>query len=140
FKSRVGFVRRLPAGERLSYGLARELPGECFVATVPAGYADGIPRAYFDKGGEVLVNGRRRLLAGAVTMDQIMLDCGGQVCPKVGDEVVLIGLQGGEEITAEKWASRLGTISYEVLARIGPRVPRLHLRGGTRPSTPVSGL
>jgi alanine racemase len=95
------------------------------VATVPAGYADGIPRAWFDTGGGVLIRGHRRPLAGTVTMDQIVVDCGEDGDVSVGDEVVLIGRQGDEAITASEWAERLGTIPYEVLTGIGPRVPRV---------------
>jgi alanine racemase len=129
--SQVTYVRDLAAGQRPSYGRRRPLPGDSRVATVPIGYADGVPRRLFDQGGEVLIGGVRRPLAGVVTMDQIVVDCGpADVAPvAVGDEVVLIGGQGAEEVTAEEWADLLGTISYEVLCDIGPRVPRL-LRGG----------
>ena len=128
--SRVTYVRDLAAGERPSYGRRRPLPGDSRVATVPIGYADGVPRRLFDQGGEVLIGGVRRPLAGVVTMDQIVVDCGpvGAAPVAVGDEVVLIGRQGDEEVTAGEWADLLGTISYEVLCGIGPRVPRL-LRG-----------
>lgn len=123
-RARVVAVRTLGAGERPSYGRLRPLPEESVVATVPLGYADGVPRALFDGGFEVLVGGRRCPLAGMVTMDQILVDCGPNATVTVGDEVVLLGSQGDEEITADEWASRLGTISYEVLCGVGPRVPR----------------
>jgi alanine racemase len=71
----------------------------------------------------VLIDGRRRPIAGVVTMDQLMVDCGDDAVA-VGDEVVLIGRQGDEEITADEWAERLGTIGYEVVCGIGPRVQR----------------
>jgi alanine racemase len=126
-RSQVTYVRDLDAGERPSYGRRRALPTAATVATVPIGYADGVPRRLFDQGGEVLIRGVRRPLAGVVTMDQIVVDCGpvGSAPVEVGDEVVLIGRQGDEEITAGEWADLLGTISYEVLCDIGPRVPRL---------------
>jgi alanine racemase len=129
-RTRVTHVRDLEAGERPSYGRRRPLPGAATVATAPIGYADGVPRRLFDEGGEVLIGGRRRPLAGVVTMDQIVIDCGtpGDHPVGIGDEVVLLGRQGQEEITADEWATRLGTISYEVLCGIGPRVPR-HPRG-----------
>jgi alanine racemase len=95
------------------------------VATVPIGYADGVPRALFARGYEVLIGGRRRPLAGMVTMDQIMVDCGDDASVQPGDEVVLLGRQGDEEITAEEWAGLLGTITYEVLCGFGPRLPRV---------------
>jgi alanine racemase len=73
----------------------------------------------------VLIGGKRRPLAGMVTMDQIVVDCGDHDSVAPGDEVVLLGRQGDEVITADEWATMLGTISYEVLCGIGPRVPRL---------------
>ncbi len=125
-KARVSEVRELDAGERPSYGRRRALPERSVVATVPIGYADGVPRRLFDTGCPVLVGGRRRPLAGVVTMDQLMVDCGPGATVAPGDEVVLVGRQGDEEITAADWAARLGTIAYEVLCGIGPRVPRVH--------------
>jgi alanine racemase len=124
-KARVVAVRTLDAGERPSYGRLRPLPKNSLVATVPIGYADGVPRGLFDGGYAVLIGGRRRPLAGMVTMDQIMVDCGDDATVSPGDEVVLLGRQGDEEITADEWATMMGTISYEVLCGIGPRVPRL---------------
>ncbi len=125
-RTRVTYVRDLEAGARPSYGRRRPLAAPAAVATCPIGYADGVPRRLFDEGGEVLIGGRRRPLAGVVTMDQIVVDCGPPDRDRVavGDEVVLLGRQGDEEITADEWADRLGTISYEVLCGIGPRVPR----------------
>ncbi len=130
-RSQVTSVRDLPAGERPSYGRVRPLPVDSTVATVPVGYADGVPRRLLDVGGEVLVRGVRRPLAGVVTMDQIVVDCGpaGAGGAAVGDEVVLLGRQGDEEVSADEWAALLGTISYEVLCDIGPRVPRCPVRG-----------
>jgi alanine racemase len=126
-RARVAVVRDLDAGERPSYGRLRPLEKPSTVATIPIGYADGVPRRLFDCGGEVLIGGIRRPLAGVVTMDQIVVDCGalGAAPVSVGDEVVLIGRQGTDEITATEWADLLGTINYEVLCDIGPRVPRL---------------
>ena len=94
---------------------------------LPIGYGDGVPRRLFDQGGEVLIRGIRRPLAGVVTMDQIVIDCGpvGSAPVEVGDEVVLLGGRESQEVTATEWADLLGTISYEVLCDIGPRVPRL---------------
>ena len=131
-KARVVAVRKLEAGERPSYGRLRPLPSRSFVATVPIGYADGVPRALFDAGYEVLIGGVRRPLAGMVTMDQIVIDCGDDDSVRPGDEVVLLGTQGDETITADDWARMLGTISYEVVCGVGPRMPRvlLHRSGG----------
>ena len=124
-KSRVSLVRTLRAGERVSYGLRYALAADGSVATVPLGYADGVPRRLSEVGGQVLIGGRRLPIAGTVTMDQILVDCGAGSDVAVGDEVVFLGRQGTEEITAEEWADRLQTISYEILCGIGPRVPRV---------------
>lgn len=134
-RSRVTFVRDLDAGERPSYGRRRPLSQRSTVATVPIGYADGVPRRFFDQGGQVLLGGIRRPLAGAVTMDQVMVDCGpaGDTRVELGDEVVFLGRQGAEEVTATEWADLLGTINYEVLCDIGARVPRLTVGGGSGP-------
>jgi len=131
-RARVSLVRVLGAGERPSYGRRRPLPETSTVATVPLGYADGVPRRYFDTGGTVLVGGRHCPLAGTVTMDQIVVDCGPDAEVSVGDDIVLIGTQGDETITATSWADALDTISYEVLCGIGPRVPRIVVDAGER--------
>ena len=120
--SHVSHVRRLPAGARPSYGRRRPLERESTVATVPIGYADGVPRLLTDHGA-VLVGGRRRPLAGTVTMDQIVVDCGDDRV-EVGDEVVLIGRQGDAAVGVDEWAGLTGTISYEIVCGVGPRLPR----------------
>ena len=124
--SHVSYVRRLPAGARPSYGRVRPLPADATVATVPIGYADGVPRRLGPAGAEVLIRGRRRPLAGTVTMDQIVVDVGDDPV-EVGDEVVLLGRQGDAEITADEWAALLGTINYEIVCGFGPRMPRRYL-------------
>ncbi len=125
-RAEVTYTKELDQGERPSYGRRRPLPERSVVATVPIGYADGVPRRLFETGGEVLIGGVRRPLAGMVTMDQIVVDGGppGPTAPRVGDEVVLLGTQGDATVTATEWADLLGTINYEVLCGIGPRVPR----------------
>jgi len=123
-------VKELPAGARLSYGLRYELGRAGRVATIPIGYADGVARNLGLSGGQVLIRGRRFPIAGTVTMDQLMVDLGVDAEGNevgVGDEVVLLGRQGSEEITAEEWATRLGTIAYEIPTGIGVRVPRRYL-------------
>ncbi len=122
--SRVAYTRRLPAGARPSYGRHRPLPAAATVATVPIGYADGVARRLSSTGGEVLVNGKRYPFAGAVTMDQIVVDVGDDPVA-VGDEVVLLG----DDITAEEWADRLDTINYEIVCDFGPRLPRVYTGG-----------
>jgi alanine racemase len=130
-KARVSFIKRVVAGSRISYGLRHTFGRDTTVATVPIGYADGVPRRLFDVGGDVLIGGRRRPIVGVVTMDQLMVDCGDDPV-RVGDEVVLIGEQDGPDgalrIRAEDWADRLGTIGYEIVCGIGSRVPRRHRR------------
>jgi alanine racemase len=125
-RARVSHVQRLRAGERVSYGLRYEAPRATTLVTVPVGYADGVPRELSHRGGEVLIGGRRRPIAGTVTMDQLMVDVG-DAPVAVGDEVVLIGRQGGNEITAQEWADLMGTVAYTIVCGIGPRVPRTYL-------------
>ncbi len=127
--SQVSFLRRHERGVRPSYGRRRPLEGDSTVATVPIGYADGVPRLLSQRGGEVLIGGKRRPLAGTVTMDQIVVDMGDDDVA-VGDEVVLIGRQGNEEITVDEWAGKTDTISYEIVCGMGPRLPRKHRGGG----------
>ncbi len=126
-RAEVSMVKRVPAGESISYGRRHFADRDTTIATVPIGYADGVPRRLAAAGGEVLVGGRRRPIVGVVTMDQLMVDCGDDLVV-VGDEVVLIGEQGSEQVTADEWAERLGTINYEVVCAIGPRVPRTYVR------------
>ena len=124
-KAEVSFVKPLAAGQAVSYGLRWTAPADTVVATLPLGYADGVPRRYGACGGEVLIGGRRRPVIGTVTMDQLLVDCGTGARVAVGDECILIGRQGDEEITAWEWAERLGTIAYEVVCGLSSRVPRL---------------
>lgn len=126
-KARVSYVKKVAAGERLSYGLRYRVERDTVVATVPLGYADGVTRLLSATGGEVIVGGRRRPIAGTVTMDQILVDCGPGDPVRRGDEVVLIGTQGNETITAWEWAERVGTISYEVVCGVSGRVPRVYI-------------
>jgi alanine racemase len=123
-RARVSAVRRLEAGKRPSYGRLRALASASSVATVPFGYADGYPRRLFNAGAQVLINGARYPLAGVVTMDQLVIDCG-QEPVEVGDDVVLLGRQGEEEISAEELADLAGTITHEIICGFGARVPRV---------------
>ena len=129
-KARVAQVKVVPEGARVSYGLRYETSRATRIATVPIGYADGVPRELAERGGEAIVHGRRCPMAGTVTMDQLMLDVG-DLPVEVGDEVVLIGRQGDEEITAASWARSMGTIAYTIVCGIGPRVPRVYVSPGT---------
>lgn len=122
-RSEVSYVKRVGAGEGISYGLRHAVERDTTVATVTIGYADGVRRRLSEVGGEVLVGGRRRPILGTITMDQLMVDCG-DVPVAPGDDVVLIGRQGEDEITVDEWAERLETIGYEIVCGIGPRVCR----------------
>lgn len=121
--SRVTAVRTVAAGESVSYGRSWYAAEPTRVATVPIGYADGIRRHSGQAGVEILIRGRRRPILGTVTMDQLMVAADAEV--SVGDEVVLIGAQGSERVTVDEVAERLGTIAYEVLVGLGPRLPRV---------------
>jgi alanine racemase len=132
--SRLSLVKRLAAGEPVSYGLTWAAPHQTTIGTVPVGYADGVSRALSNR-GQVVVRGRRLPMIGTICMDQLMVDAGDGPA-SVGDEVVLLGGQGEERITADDWADLLGTISYEVVCGVGRRVPRVHV--GTA-GIPASG-
>jgi alanine racemase len=118
-------VKRVPAGSGVSYGHVYTTATETTLGVVPLGYADGIPRAASNV-GPVWAAGRRRTVAGRVCMDQIVLDLG-EDDAKVGDEVVLFGPGSDGEPTAQDWADATGTISYEIVTRVGPRVPRVYV-------------
>jgi alanine racemase len=123
-RARVSAVRRLAAGERPSYGRRRALDKPSNVATVPFGYADGYARRLFEAGAEVLIHNQRHPLAGIVTMDQLLVDCGDDDV-QVGDDVVLMGRQGAGEISCEELALRAGTITHEIICAVSARVPRV---------------
>ena len=124
--SHVRYLRTLPGSARPSYGRIRELGGAHNVATIPIGYADGVNRSLSGP-GSVLINGKRYRFAGQITMDMVIIDLGGDDA-HIDDEVVFIGAQGDDRITAEEWARMLGTISYEVVCHFGPRLPRRYIR------------
>jgi alanine racemase len=122
--SRIAFVKKVSPGTPVSYGRTFTTKRESLIATVPVGYADGFSRSLSNR-GEALVRGRRAPVAGRVCMDMTMLDVTDVPEVRTGDEVVLIGEQGGERITADDIAARTGTIAYEVLCGISGRVPRI---------------
>ena len=125
--SRVTALRTVAPDESVSYGRHWRADEAARVATVAIGYADGIRRNSGPAGVEVLVRGRRCPIVGMVTMDQLMVALDPAIAEEatMGDEAVLIGRQGAEEITATEVAGRLGTIAYEVLTGISARVPRV---------------
>ena len=124
--TRIVFLKKVPAGVPISYGRTFITRRESLIATVPIGYADGYSRGLSNK-GEALVRGVRARVAGRVCMDMCMLDVTDVPGVSEGDEVVLIGKQGNERITADELAAKTGTIAYEVLCGIGSRVPRVYL-------------
>jgi alanine racemase len=124
-RSTVALTKRVPAGTGVSYGHAYTTDREARLALVPLGYADGVPRAATNA-GPVLLGGRRRTISGRVCMDQFVLDVGDDEV-EAGDDVVLFGPGTGGEPTAQEWADVLGTISYEIVTRIGARVPRTYV-------------
>jgi alanine racemase len=125
--SHVAYVRSLPSGARPSYGRIRSLEGSRSIATVPIGYADGIPRS-LSRTADVLIRGTRYPYAGTVTMDMVIVDVGNDEI-ETGDEVVLLGSQRDQSIPAEEWASLLDTITWEIICDFGPRLPRRYIGG-----------
>jgi alanine racemase len=133
-KARISYVKQARAGSRISYGRRYQFSSDSTVATIPLGYADGVPRRLSSTtdrpGGQVLIRGQRCPIVGTITMDQFMVDCG-DLDVRAGEEVVLIGEQEGprgvERITATDWADQLGTIGYEIVCGIGKRVPRVYI-------------
>jgi alanine racemase len=119
-------IKDLARGDSVSYGRTFVAPRDLRVATLPVGYADGCGVLLSNR-GQVLIRGRRVPILGRVCMDMTMVDVTGVPGVRVGDEAVLIGRDGADEITADEVAEAQGTISYEVLCRIGPRVPRVYL-------------
>ncbi|MFA5112730.1 MAG: alanine racemase [Candidatus Margulisiibacteriota bacterium] len=124
FKTRVTYLKKVPTGTPLSYGSTFVTPAETTIATIPVGYADGFSRRLSNK-GSVLIRGKRYPVVGRVSMDLTLVNVGaGRV--EMGDEVVLIGEQNGQGISADEIAALEDTISYEVVCSIGKRVPRVY--------------
>jgi len=122
-RSYVADVKRFPAGTSAGYGRRWKAEVDTWVGVIPLGYGDGVRRG-LSNNAEVLVGGQRYPLVGTVSMDNITVDLGPDTTVEPGDEAVLIGRQGEEEILAEELAARLETINYEVTCAISPRVPR----------------
>jgi alanine racemase len=121
--SYVADVKRFQLGDSAGYGQTWRANGETWVGVLPLGYGDGVRRG-LSNNAEVLVGGRRHPLVGTVSMDNVTIDLGPETEVEPGAEAVLIGSQGEESILAEEWASRLGTINYEITCGISARVPR----------------
>ena len=129
-KSVVSHVKTIPAGATVSYGRKFTSEKEMYIATIPIGYADGYARAFGDGRADILVHGKRCPIVGRICMDQLMVDLGDITDAKIGDEAVIIGKQGDEEITANELAKLNSTINYEIICDIGARVPRIYFEGG----------
>jgi alanine racemase len=130
--SYVAEVTCIERGESVGYGCAFRAKASTYIATVPIGYADGVRRT-FDRSVEVLVAGRRRPLAGKVSMDCLAVDLGPDTDIRVGEEVVLIGTSGSERILVEEVAKRNDTINYEIVCALSDRVERSYLRREAAP-------
>ena len=124
-KTRIHFLKSVPPGSRISYGGTFATRRESLIATLPIGYADGYSRQLSNR-GEVLIRGKRAPVVGKVCMDFIMVDATGIPNVSIGDEVVLMGSQGKEEVTAEEIADKIKSISYEVFCTVGKRIPRIY--------------
>jgi alanine racemase len=120
--TQVALAKRVPSGHGVSYGHQYTTASETTLAVIPLGYADGVPR-HLTNLGEVAVGGKRYRVAGRICMDQFVVDAGDDAV-SAGDEVVLFGPGTSGEPTAQEWAAAIGTINYEIVTRVGARVPR----------------
>jgi alanine racemase len=136
-RTAISQLADLAAGASVSYGRTFVAPRDMRIATLPIGYADGLSRLLSGR-GQALILGRRVPILGRVCMDMTMVDVTHLPGVRVGDEAVLIGRQGDKEITADEVAGLTGTISYEVLCRVGPRVPRVYPGGDSAAATTTS--
>lgn len=130
-KTKMSHIKTLPEGSGVSYGVIYHTKGEETIATLPIGYADGYSRMLSQK-VHALVRGRRVPIVGRICMDQCMADVSGIENPAKDEEVVLLGRQGEEVVSAEELASLLGTVNYEVTCMVSHRVPRVYIRNGER--------
>jgi alanine racemase len=124
--STVAFIKSIDQGRTIGYGHTFTADKKMKVATVPFGYADGLPRSLSNR-GHVLLNGKRAKILGRISMDQIVIDVSNIEDVKIGDDVVIIGKSGKDEITAEEIAELAGTINYEIVCGISKRVPRIYI-------------
>lgn len=130
-KTNIVFIKKVPEGTSISYGRHFITERESLIATLPLGYADGYPRSLSGK-GRVLIRGQYAPVVGNICMDQCMIDVTDVAGVKKNDEVVLMGSQGEHEITADEIAEKTGTINYEILCRIGKRLPRVYINENVR--------
>ena len=128
-RSHVSYVKSLPAGTPISYGCTYVTSRESRIATVMAGYADGVPRL-LSNCGQVIIRGVKAPIVGRVCMDQFMVDVTHIPGVRTGDTVTIFGTDGTETITADEAAAKAQTIGYELVCGIAPRVPRVYLKNG----------
>jgi len=124
FKTRVTYLKKVPAGTPLGYGSTFVTPADTTIATIPVGYADGYSRRLSNR-GQVVIRGKRFPIVGRISMDLALVNVGSAKV-EMGDEVALIGEIGGQGISADEIAALEDTISYEVVCSIGKRVPRVY--------------
>ena len=127
--SKVVYVKEVPAGFAISYGGTYVTDRPSTIATIPVGYGDGYPRGLSNQ-GYVLIHGQKAPIRGRVCMDQFMVDVTEIADVKTGDEVVLIGTQGGQEITMEELGDLSGRFNYEFACDLGKRIPRVYVKNG----------
>ncbi|NTW05130.1 MAG: alanine racemase [Peptococcaceae bacterium] len=128
FKSRIAYLKEVPADFSVSYGCTYKTETPALIATIPTGYADGYSRSLSNR-AEVLIRGYRAPVVGRVCMDQFMVDVSNIPNVEAGDEVVLFGRQGKANLPVEEIADLIGTINYEVVCMVAARVPRIYLNG-----------
>ena len=125
-KANIVQLKKVPAGNSISYGRKFTTRRDSLIATIPVGYSDGLPRLY-SSDGKVIVNGVFAPIAGTICMDQCMIDVTHVPYPRPGDEVTIMGKDGIYEITAEDIAKSVGTINYEILCSFGQRLPKVYV-------------
>ena len=125
-KANIVQLKKVPAGNSISYGRKFTTQQDSLIATIPIGYSDGLPRPYSSK-GKVIVNGVFAPIAGTICMDQCMIDVTHVPYPRLGDEVTIMGKDGIYEISAEDIAKATNTINYEVLCAFGQRLPKVYV-------------
>jgi alanine racemase len=124
-KARLALVKRAPAGSGVSYGLTYTTPADTTLGLLPLGYGDGLPR-HASNAAPVLAGGHRHTIAGRICMDQCVIDLEGDEL-RAGDEVLLFGPGDAGEPTADDWAVAAQTINYEIVTRLGARLPRTYV-------------
>ncbi|MEI3518091.1 MAG: alanine racemase C-terminal domain-containing protein [Clostridia bacterium] len=125
-KANIVQLKKVPAGNSISYGRKFTTRQDSLIATIPIGYSDGLPRPYSTK-GKVIVNGVFAPIAGTICMDQCMIDVTHVPYPRLSDEVTIMGKDGIYEISAEDIAKATNTINYEVLCAFGQRLPKVYV-------------